>query len=241
MSSATIIQRSGVDMSILGSLIGAGTSLLGGLLGKKSADKANDQQMDLAKNTIQYRVADANAAGVHPLYAMGAPTMNFQAAVNPLPDAIANMGQDLSRAVSAGLDGKGRVDAYTAQLRALQLQRGGLENELLKAQIRNANSPGLPPAAGGKGDGAIIDGQGDSRSPLSAFGVTVKPKASESPAQDWENEYGEFGGDMIGAARLARDADVAVTNYLWGQWEKVKRGEPNDLIYWKRPKRSSGW
>lgn len=228
-------------MSILGSLIGAGTSLLGGLLGKSSADKANKQQMDLAQNSIKYRVEDANRAGVHPLYAMGAPTMNFQAAVNPLPDAIANMGQDLSRAVSAGQDGKGRVDTYTAQLRALQLQRGGLENELLKAQIRNANTPGLAPAAAGAGDGPIIPGQGDSRSPLSAFGVKVPPRRSESQAQDWEQEYGELGGDLIGAARLVRDADPGVTNWLWSQWEKVKRGEPNDLFYVKRNPRKSGW
>lgn len=229
-------------MSILGSLIGAGTSVLGGLLGNSEAKKNRKLQEEAMYNGIQIKVKDAEEAGVHPLYALGASTFSPTPIMSGMPEAIGNAGQDISRAVSAAQDGQERASTYSKSLQALQLERGALENELLRGQIRNLNSPGSPPVSPDRKSSAIIDGQGDTRAPISALGVTVRPRASESTAQELENEYGEA-SDVIGAVRLARDANAPVTsamkNYMWSQWEKIRRGEPNDLFYVKG--RGKGW
>lgn len=224
-------------MSIFGSLIGAGSSLLGGLLGANEAKKNRALQQDAMYNGIQIKVKDAEKAGVHPLYALGASTFSPTPIMSGMPEAIGNAGQDISRAVSAAQDGRERVSTYSKTLQALQLERGGLENELLRSQIRKLNTAGTPPVSPGVGDGNVIEGQGDTREPVSAFGIKVRPRKEDSKAQDLEDEYGEI-ADFVGALRFARDADAPVTaavkNYLWSQWEKVKRNEPNDLIWISR-------
>ena len=94
---------------------GAASSLLGGLFGDSAADKANAQQMDLAKNSISYRVADAKRAGIHPLYAIGAPTMSTTMQTSPMGNAIANAGQSIAK----GIGKAGEADA-----RALAMEQG---------------------------------------------------------------------------------------------------------------------
>lgn len=238
-------------MSILGSIIGAGSNLLGGILGNNSAQEAIDFQKKAMQNGIQWRVADAQKAGIHPLFALGASTSMPSAVISPMGEGVAAAGQDLSRAADALMDSKEKGSVFSKSLAALQLERGGLENELLRSQIRRLNAPGTPPASpDGDDKSAIIPGQGDSRGPLTVIdGVTVRPRNSEAQAQDLENEYGEA-ADFVGGLRLARDADAPVTaamkNYLWAQWEKIKRGEPNDLFTidnrWRRRRGGgSGW
>lgn len=167
-------------MSVWGSVIGAGASLLGGLLGKSSADRARSDQKahlqqerqfreQLALNGIQWKVADAKKAGIHPLYAMGASTptyapisANFKADDTSY---IGRMGQHLGRAANAVASGPERKagQAYTAQLRGLQLERAQLENTLLASRIRTATQAGTGPGRGLSGgrQGTIIPGQGD--------------------------------------------------------------------------------
>lgn len=155
-------------------LIGAGASLLGGLLNKSSSDKANAQQMALAQqnialqrefaqNGIQWKAADAQKAGIHPLYAMGANTVSFNpVSVGITPDtsmgnAVSNAGQDISRAVASTSNSQQR--AAQAQMTGLQLERAGLENELLRSQIarqRVAIGPPMPSMV----DRSLIPGQG---------------------------------------------------------------------------------
>lgn len=140
-------------MGILGPLLSAGTSLIGGLLGKSSADKAANEQKMLAKNSVQLRVRDAQKAGIHPLAALGAPTMSFQANMaNPLGDAIQNMGQSLAPALErTNTQEQSVAKAYADQMAKLQLQRAGLENDLLRSQISQINTPHppMPPSDGG--------------------------------------------------------------------------------------------
>jgi len=63
---------------LAGALIGGGASLLGGIFGRKSQSSANAKnaalQREFAQNTIQWRVKDAQAAGISPLAALGAST-----------------------------------------------------------------------------------------------------------------------------------------------------------------------
>ena len=119
---------------------------------------------------------------------------------------------------------------------SLQLERGGLENELLRSQIRRLNAPGTPPPSPDVGDSGnpIVPGQGDSRAPLTLIdGVTVTPRKSEAQAQDVENEYGES-SDFVGGVRLARDIDkplkAAINNWLSQEYQKAIRMDPTGMF-----------
>lgn len=153
---------------MLPALIAAGANIVGGIMGANSAKKQAElqyrQQKEFAQNGIQWKVDDARKAGVHPLYALGANTHSFAPVsvgdTNPL-SGLAAAGQDVSRAVDATRSTSARVDAYTKTAQALQLQRMGLENELLGSQIakiRQSSQPAMPTA----GDRMLVDGQGDS-------------------------------------------------------------------------------
>lgn len=153
---------------MLGSLISAGASLLGGLFGKSSQKKQMEAQIDaqrqFAQNGIRWKVEDAQKAGVHPLYALGASTNSFSPigiGGDPLAEGIANAGQDIGRAVAAKQTAPER--AFSTQMQALQLQRGQLENQLLASQLARQNAPGQiqppMPLAAGTRDGNLIPGQ----------------------------------------------------------------------------------
>ena len=91
---------------VAGSLISTGGALAGGLFGKssqkKEAKKAYRRQKEFAQNTIQWKVADAKKAGLHPLYAMGSGSANYQptfmSGQDPMGTAIAEGAQQMGQA-----------------------------------------------------------------------------------------------------------------------------------------------
>lgn len=92
-------------------LISAGGSLAGGLLGGQSSD------VDYrgAKKGIRWRVRDAKAAGIHPLYAMGAPGVGQGQVVT----GQSNTGSAVSDAANAIAGGvRSQSSTARAQLRA---------------------------------------------------------------------------------------------------------------------------
>lgn len=137
---------------MLGNIISAGANLLGGLFGQNKQEKMAKQniqlQKDFAQQGIRWKVEDAKAAGIHPLYALGANTTSFSPVSigNDLSTGIANAGQDLSRAIDATRTHGERSAAVTKTMQDLSLQRMGLENELLSAQIAKTRQAGQPPA-----------------------------------------------------------------------------------------------
>lgn len=167
---------------MLGSLISAGASLLGGFLGRKDAEETRRMQMEhaakqealqreFAQSGIQWRVADAKKAGIHPIYALGSggatytPTAAAFSTDTSLPSALASAGQDIGRAVNATQSTSTRINAFTKAAQALSLEKGQLENEVLKLEIaskagrlRQENAPAMPTA----GDAYLIPGQGNS-------------------------------------------------------------------------------
>lgn len=96
-----------MDPITAGALISAGGSLLGGLFGSDSARDAARQnaraQKEFAQHGIRWRVADAKAAGLHPLYALGAQTPSFSPVhvQSPMGDAISQAGQHIGRGIQA--------------------------------------------------------------------------------------------------------------------------------------------
>ncbi len=132
--------------------IGAGASILGGLIGSKSdSDIAASNvkyQKQFAQEGIRWKVDDAKAAGIHPLYALGAQTHSFapnQITGSPLGRGIADAGQQISRAATAASTQKQRTLA-AAPLLALQVQKAGADIEYTRALTRRVNNPAqLPP------------------------------------------------------------------------------------------------
>lgn len=183
-------------------LIGAGASLLGGFLGNRSQQKMADQniamQKEFATKGIQWKVRDSLKAGVHPLFGLGAQTHSFAPVSigDSLGPAIADAGQQIGRAVGAGMEPETQL---ASKLNALTVERGALENELLRSQIRQLNAPGT--AQG------MPSMTADNSSPLRMAGVSLNANPGWSDAADVQNRWGELGEWLYGVPVIG--ADVA--------------------------------
>lgn len=209
---------------MIGSLISAGAGLIGGLLGKSSQDEANRinqenalrqeaLQREFAQSGIQWKVADAKAAGIHPLYALGANTVNYAphsvgaVADTALPNAIARSGQDIGRAVDATRTADDADAAYVKTARDLSLQKAGLENELLATQLAKQRAQIGPPMPG-LNDRNLIEGQPGTRVMNAPFSGTDKLSTNrdEASQDDISKEYGDEGLPQLpGQIRFVRD------------------------------------
>ncbi len=190
---------------MIGALIGAGASLLGGLMGKKSAEKQAAQnikmQKEFAQTGIQWKVKDAEKAGIHPLYALGAQTHSFSpvSVGDPLPGAIADMGQGIGRAVESGMSSAGRA---SRALEALTIQRAELENTKLASEIALMNQAGQPPAP--ITENAVIAGQAQSVVTAAPQETIINPSAPHQenvarPELMWSR--GPGGGYIAGPSK----------------------------------------
>jgi len=175
--------------------------------------KERDLQREFAQTGIQWRSADAKAAGIHPLAALGAqvhsyspvsisapPTMP-RANVSPYSGAsmgsgLAAAGQDISRGLHATRTEVQRDAAYAKTIQDLGMQRMGLENELLASQIRKVNQPSTPPPFP-TGGTRLLDGQGNSPlvkdDPMKRT-ASVPDNPSQEPAPITDIGYAASGG-----------------------------------------------
>lgn len=150
-------------------------------------------QREFAKNGIQWKAADARAAGLHPLVALGAQTSSYSTAVGTpttsatgaapysgasMGSGVAAMGQDIGRALQATRDEAQRTDAYTKTVQDLTIQKMGMENALLASQISKTSQVGPPmPSSSRK---SMIDGQGNT--PSSSKIHKIEPMESQHSA-----------------------------------------------------------
>lgn len=142
-------------------IIGAGASLLGGLFGMSQADKQAQMQKEFAQNGVQWKVADAKKAGIHPLAALGAQTISYSpmSVGMDMGTGIANAGQDIAQGIHRTRTQSQKADAYTKTAQDLSLQRMGLENQLLASQIAKVNQVGSAPPMAAATDPYLIGGQ----------------------------------------------------------------------------------
>lgn len=201
-----------------GTALSIGSKIVGGILGSKATSDANSDnlayqekinaqniqlQKDFAQQGIRWKVADAKAAGLHPLAALGAQTNSFSpiavgAVAQPdysISNAVSDMGQDISRAVAAHQSKAERArelerqQAINSANQKLSLERHqldvtnmGLQNELLKAQIakmRGQVGPGLPSylSTGSRGGRTVSD----PTSPTGAIEIVPSQVISANP------------------------------------------------------------
>lgn len=224
---------------MLASLISAGTSLLGGLFGRKSQEEANAKnlaaQREFAQSGVQWRVADAKKAGIHPLAALGAQTASFSPSFvgdTSFGTGIAQAGQDVSRAIDATRPAAQRSAAFEKSVQDLTVQKMGLENQILASQLAKINQAGHPPAF--PGTPTLIDGQGNTTSVMLG-GHRVDPSPKWSDAQEVEDRYGDVGSFLyfpfVAGADAARNLPAAVKDGFWqdidsmrAYWNNLWRG-----------------
>lgn len=187
----------------IGSAIGGIASGIGSIIGSNNSaasaeaiNQANyEHQKEFAQNGIRWKVADAKAAGLHPLAALGAQTSGYtpSAVVGDSPDFsfLRDIGQDVGRAIDAKSTAAERAanKAKIDQGTNLELEGKALDNDYKRALIRGetqdqalrlANaavraswSQQLPPAMPSLApDGSLMPGQGNATSP---GGIESKP------------------------------------------------------------------
>lgn len=178
-----------------GELAAAAGNIIGGLFGQNAADKQMDMQKEFAQKGIRWRVNDAQKAGIHPLYALGANTTSYSpvSVGGDLASGISAAGENIGRAVSAGMTPANR---YEQLVQALTVKRLGLENDKLASEIRLVNQAGNPP-----GVPSVVGPAGAGLALPSGDIVPVGPGASADAVQ---SEYGEI-SDLEGGARYIRD------------------------------------
>jgi len=219
----------------LGPAISAGASLLGGLFGQKQQDKNVALQREFAQSGIQWRVADAKKAGIHPLYAMGAPTVQPSvSAFSPMGAAVSSMGQDISRAMTASASEGTRQVNNTLQ--QLTLERAGLQNELLRSQIASMNA--RTSQGGQRGPSINVtdetspffvpQGAKEARSPLMLDNERVKTDPGTSPAKAWEDTLGDdvfspgFLPNLFGMLKQQYGPPTTWSSQVaWGIWNRL--------------------
>lgn len=160
------------------SLVSAGANLLGGALGnskqvdpttsaawwwdrgeaRRARKEEYERQKEFARHGVRWRVQDAKAAGLHPLFAFGGNLAGYSPSASvgsssggytesdTMGDAISRAGQDISRAVAAQETQEQRNEAAAR----LELLHAGVEKDLAQAQYyrslaaRETNSAPFP-------------------------------------------------------------------------------------------------
>jgi hypothetical protein len=133
----------------LGDIMGAVGGMFGGVLDKRKYDKQHQYQthveqrnrahdLAFAQNAIQWKVADAKKAGIHPLVALGANPITPSATMVGSPpshstaSAMSNMGQDISRAMSA------HQTKADKELTELGLDNARIDNQMKRIELNEA-------------------------------------------------------------------------------------------------------
>lgn len=142
---------------MLGDLISAAAGIAGGLLGNKANEKAQrqqyEQQKEFAQSGIQWKVQDAEKAGIHPLYALGANTVSYapQSVGGQDFSFLGNAGQNIGRAIDTTRSNPEKANALALTASQIQLEGMELDNDIKRATLASAlatakqgSNPGLP-------------------------------------------------------------------------------------------------
>jgi len=234
---------------MLENLLSAGLKLVGGFMGKSSQDEANQiarenaerniaLQREFAQNAIQWKVADAAKAGIHPIYALGGSTTSFSpvsvgvSGANPLASALGDMGQDVTRAAAAYRSPGERVSAVQSAANtaatSLGLENMKLKNDLLRAQIVKMSQPATPP-----GPFAVQEDKIENNPPLMIGGSRVAEDENWSPTKSVSDRWGDesFATNAYGNLRAVHDLHRTYLLPALGAYERWRQGADTQRLF----------
>lgn len=124
-----------IPAMVTAALISGGASIIGGAMANRSNRKQFDQnaalQREFAQQGIRWKVEDAKAAGLHPLYAIGSTGASYSPSTysDAMGPAIAQAGQQIGTGIAAHSQEKTRK-------REASLQRQLQQNQIIIGQQR---------------------------------------------------------------------------------------------------------
>lgn len=202
-------------MSFFGNLVSAAGNIVSGLIGQEGLEDERTRQNVQAQNNredqerqlsqgIQRRVADARAAGIHPLYALGASVPTYSpvslgsVSGSPMAAGLSAASQDIGRAINAGSPPDVRMDAWNKTVQDLTVTNMTLKNELLSSQIKKINQAGSPPGppipSYPEALPPVPESKKQEDNPLLQFGGSrIGTDPSTSPMEAFEKRYGDEG------------------------------------------------
>lgn len=137
--------------NVLASIGGTALSYLGAReQNQMQQDQANTntkKDYDFARNQLQWRVADAKKAGLHPLAGLGASPMSASASTIGTENALGHLGQGVSSVLNSVANKK----MNELQLEAAQedVTNKKLINQRLASEMALVKQPGTPPTSVG--------------------------------------------------------------------------------------------
>ena len=181
---------------ISGAVLGAAGNILGGNQAAKAQREANEKnaalQKEFAQQGIRWRVEDAKAAGIHPLYALGANTISAAPSyvgdpnAGATPRALGDMGQNIGRAIHATRTNEERQLANIQLMSAkTDLEGRALDNQIKAATLKNLTQPATPSAGTPGGLDNFIPGQGNSPIKINPAERTASQKGRLSQEAGW--------------------------------------------------------
>lgn len=120
--------------------IPAAASVLGALTGSNEGKKNREAQYDFAQHGIEWKVKDAERAGVHPVYALGASTPSYSPVTSGAPEMIAGAGQQIGKGIRDR-----RLDDIQKELAAAQITKDYAQATMYAneaARIKQAGNSG---------------------------------------------------------------------------------------------------
>lgn len=153
-------------------------------INRDNAERNVEMQREFAKNGLRWKIEDARAAGISPLAALGASGAAFAPvhvgaeANTALGDGLAEMGQNISRAVATtSTQEEKTLQTLRVQSAQADIEGKNLNNQILLYQLNQLRAgPAFP------GSDNFIPGQGNS-------GLKINPSERTAhqpgvPAQD---------------------------------------------------------
>lgn len=202
---------------MLGDIISGGAKLIGGFLDRDAAKDANaqkiqlaqmeyDRQKEFAQQGVRWKVNDALRAGVHPLFALGASTSSYSPQAigvekESIGSALADMGQDVGRAVTATMSPKEKV--ATAARETIMLEGMQLDNDIKRATLASSlqklNAPGNAQSPVPEAD------KPEERPQIYIGGKRVATDPGSTNAEEAEKRWGDIAQEIIGAINAWND------------------------------------
>lgn len=213
---------------MLGDVLSGAGKIADTVLAQDNARKNRNLQREFAQSGIQWKVADAKAAGVHPLYALGASTHSFSpvSAGSDLGGAGESVGRAIHSTMAPDERGASKV------MERLAVERATLQNDQLKLDIMASRNKLLSQAGTGKpipSAGPVgMESSVDANPRLFLGDGEVRMHPGYSPTQSVENAYGDI-SSVYGVMKAAKD------------WERTYNRPFSDLaLDWVRDKLKGG-